>query len=106
MSRSFTRRMFFAGSGAVLAAGWTGVALPAVVPPASAAAAESDRARLLANTLAMYAGTAESNARPEVADKLAAIERSAHTRLSALDDAGDGELFAGLPLGASDSNLY
>ncbi|MGH3648333.1 MAG: polysaccharide lyase family 8 super-sandwich domain-containing protein, partial [Micromonosporaceae bacterium] len=69
------------------------------------AAAGTDTARLLANTVAIFAGTAESNARAEVADKLAGIERTARTWLARMDTAGDGELFAGVPLGTSDPNL-
>lgn len=65
----------------------------------------ADHAALLANTLAIFAGTAESNARPEVAAKLAAITSTARTRIAALDDTGTGELFKGLPLGTSDANL-
>ncbi|WP_330174394.1 polysaccharide lyase beta-sandwich domain-containing protein [Streptomyces sp. NBC_01498] len=60
---------------------------------------------LLANTLAIFAGTAESNARPEAAAKLAALAATARTRLAALDGAGPGELFKGVPLGTSDTNL-
>lgn len=93
-------------------------ALPAVAAPlrARAAAAHHTRtgratdpganhATLLANTVAIFAGTAESNARPEVAAKLAAITSTARTRLTALDGAGPGELFKGLALGTSDANL-
>ena len=67
--------------------------------------AETDAARLLANTVAVFAGTPESNARPEVAGKLAVIRQTARNRLAELDSAGSGELFAGLPLGTSDANL-
>ncbi|AZM56237.1 silent information regulator protein Sir2 [Streptomyces sp. WAC 01529] len=70
-----------------------------------AAAAAEGRARLLANTVAVFAGTAASNARPETAAKLAAIERTARANLKAMDEAGEGELFAGLPLGTDDANL-
>ncbi|MFJ9039666.1 polysaccharide lyase family 8 super-sandwich domain-containing protein [Streptomyces sp. NPDC102406] len=63
-------------------------------------------ARLLANTVAVFAGTAESNSRPEVAGKLAAGGKAARTHLASMDAAsGAGELFAGLPLGTSDPNL-
>lgn len=65
----------------------------------------ADRSRLIANLVAMVAGTDETNARPEVAGKLAAIDETARTRLVEWDAAGDGELFAGLPLGTSDPNL-
>ncbi|MER5440880.1 polysaccharide lyase family 8 super-sandwich domain-containing protein [Streptomyces sp. NPDC002790] len=62
--------------------------------------------QLLANTVAMFAGTAESNSRKETAAKLAAIEKTARANLAAMDAAsGDGELFKGLPLGSSDPNL-
>ncbi|MBW5424084.1 silent information regulator protein Sir2 [Streptomyces sp. BG9H] len=72
---------------------------------ADAAAAAEGRARLLANTVAVFAGTAASNARPETAAKLAAIERTARANLKAMDEAGEGELFAGLPLGTDDAHL-
>ncbi|UFU04859.1 polysaccharide lyase family 8 super-sandwich domain-containing protein [Ruania halotolerans] len=61
--------------------------------------------RLLANTVAMLAGTTESNARPEVAPKVAAIESAAQIRLADMADAGAGELFAGQPLGSNDTHL-
>ncbi|WP_327588137.1 polysaccharide lyase beta-sandwich domain-containing protein [Nonomuraea sp. NBC_00507] len=78
--------------------------LLAVASP-SRAAAGIDHARLLANTVAIFAGTPDVNARPEVAGKLAAIARTARQRLTAMDQAGDGELFAGLKLGTDDVNL-
>lgn len=65
----------------------------------------TDTARLVGNTVAMLAGTPESNARPEVAGKLVGIEQNARSRLTAMDAAGDGELFSGLPLGSNDTNL-
>lgn len=70
------------------------------------AATDGDFVRLMSNTVAIFAGTAESNARPEVADKLAGIDRTASKRLASMDTAGKGELFSGVPLGTSDSNLY
>jgi hyaluronate lyase len=78
----------------VPAAGLLAVARPAVVASAS---------RLLSNTVAIFAGTQESNARPEVAAKLAAIEQTARTWLAAMTT-GD-RLFTNLPLGTSDPNL-
>lgn len=86
-------------------------ALLTVVDPLRARAAEpvptagADMTALIANAVAMFAGTAVSNARPEVADKLAAIDANARTWLSAMDTAGAGELFKGVPLGTSDTNL-
>lgn len=71
----------------------------------SRAAAGIDHARLVANTVAIFAGTPDVNARPEAAGKLAAILRTARQRLTAMDQAGDGELFSGLRLGADDANL-
>ncbi|MFB4423008.1 polysaccharide lyase family 8 super-sandwich domain-containing protein [Streptomyces sp. QL37] len=67
----------------------------------------SDRApdALLTNTVAVFAGTAESNTRPEVAPKLAALRATARARLAAMDGAGQDELFEGVPLGTSDPNL-
>ena len=49
--------------------------------PASADPA-TDLARLKANTVEIFAGTAASNARPEVARKLAAIDQAARARLA------------------------
>ncbi len=84
--------------------------LTAVNPAPSAHAAtlttmDADPSQLLANAIAIYAGTAESNGRPEVAAKLASLDSTARTWLASLDRAGAGELFAGLPLGTSDPNL-
>ncbi|MFH8987693.1 polysaccharide lyase family 8 super-sandwich domain-containing protein [Streptomyces sp. NPDC017940] len=81
--------------------------LLSVVPagPVGAARAAGGLARLRANTVAVFAGTPESNARPETAERIAAVERLARTHLAAMDAAGDGELFAGLPLGSDDANL-
>ncbi len=55
--------------------------------------------------MAALAGTAASNARPETAAKLAAVDRAARANLKAMDDAGEGELFAGLALGTDEANL-
>ncbi|TLS46701.1 silent information regulator protein Sir2 [Streptomyces montanus] len=78
-----------------------------VIPSRSASAAEiaAGSARLLANTVAVFAGTAESNARPETAVKLAAIDQAARTNLKSMDAAGAGELFANLTLGTDEANL-
>lgn len=86
------------------------IALPlrarAAAPPGTAdIASATDQALLIDNTVAMFAGTAESNARPEVAAKLTAIESAAHGWLTAMDDARPGELFEGVVLGTSDPNL-
>src|SRR5262249_47450887 len=62
------------------------------------------QAMLLANTVAMLAGTATSNARTDVAAKIASIDKTASSRLKLLGP-GTGELFSGLPLGTSDPNL-
>ncbi|MEV0125702.1 polysaccharide lyase family 8 super-sandwich domain-containing protein [Streptomyces sp. NPDC050703] len=81
--------------------------LLAVVPrgPAVAAASAEGRARLLANTVDVFAGTTASNGRPETAGRLAAIDRAARANLKAMDDAAEGELFAGLALGTDEANL-
>src|SRR5690349_5205085 len=79
--------------------------LVALVRPGSAAAAPSDLARLLANTVTIFTGTDATNARPELAAKIAAVGRTARTNLAAMAAAGPEELFAGLPLGGSDPNL-
>lgn len=73
---------------------------------ASADEVEAGVARLVSNTVEVFAGNSVSNSRPETRSKLAAVERVARANLVALDAAGgDGELFGGLPLGTSDSNL-
>ncbi|TDC52406.1 silent information regulator protein Sir2 [Jiangella ureilytica] len=61
--------------------------------------------RLLANTVTIFAGTPAVNTHPAVAAKLTAVDTTARTWRTALADAGDGELFAGLPLGTRDPNL-
>ncbi|WP_093782366.1 polysaccharide lyase family 8 super-sandwich domain-containing protein [Actinacidiphila guanduensis] len=63
------------------------------------------QALVLANTLAVFAGTPEANSRPEVAAKLAAIVSTARSHLTAMDSAGGGQVFAGLTLGTNDANL-
>ncbi|WP_037909154.1 polysaccharide lyase family 8 super-sandwich domain-containing protein [Actinacidiphila yeochonensis] len=72
---------------------------------AGAAGGAADRATVLANTVAVFAGTAESNARADIAGKLTAMAATARTRLAAMDAAGSGELFSGLPLGTDDAHL-
>ncbi|WNF00415.1 polysaccharide lyase family 8 super-sandwich domain-containing protein [Streptomyces luomodiensis] len=72
---------------------------------ASGAAAGEAHTRLIANTVAFFAGTPDSNARPEVRAKLASIAATARSRLAAMDGAGPGELFRGVALGTSDPNL-
>ncbi|MEV4223796.1 polysaccharide lyase family 8 super-sandwich domain-containing protein [Nonomuraea sp. NPDC049725] len=86
------------------AAGLLSLSSPARASAVSALAG-TDHARLLANTVSIFAGTPDVNARPEVAGKVAAIVRTAAQRLTAMDQAGDGELFAGLALGSNDVNL-
>ncbi|MEU1486177.1 polysaccharide lyase family 8 super-sandwich domain-containing protein [Streptomyces sp. NPDC005752] len=66
---------------------------------------EAPQEALLRNTVAVFAGTAESNARPEVAPKLASLLATARARLTAMDGAGPEEIFEGIPLGTSDPNL-
>ncbi|MEV2247668.1 polysaccharide lyase family 8 super-sandwich domain-containing protein [Streptomyces sp. NPDC049970] len=84
----------------------------AQAPPARAANGveapsdgESGPAVVLDNTAAVFAGTAESNARPEVAPKIASLRATAYARIAAMEAAGSGELFEGLPLGTSDTAL-
>jgi hyaluronate lyase len=95
------------GCGAAPAAGAApgSGAVPASGAGSPAAGTAADRAVLAANALAILTGTAESNARPEVAGKLAAVEAAARARLAAMAAAGTGEVFHGLPLGTSDANL-
>ncbi|QDQ15267.1 polysaccharide lyase family 8 super-sandwich domain-containing protein [Streptomyces spectabilis] len=68
-------------------------------------AGAADRDRLVANVVAVFAGTAESNGRAETRTKLDTIERTARANLKALDDAGPDELFDGLALGSDEANL-
>ncbi|MFB9633824.1 polysaccharide lyase family 8 super-sandwich domain-containing protein [Streptomyces spiralis] len=74
-------------------------------PDGTGADAAADHAVLIGNVVAMFAGTADSNARPEVGPKLASIDSTARARLTAMDGAGQGELFRGVALGTSDANL-
>ncbi|MFE5118503.1 polysaccharide lyase family 8 super-sandwich domain-containing protein [Streptomyces sp. NPDC056669] len=79
-------------------------------PAASRGTADGDASgpahtRLIDNTVAVFAGTREVGTRPEVRAKLAAIATTARARLTAMDRAGQGELFQGLALGTSDPNL-
>ncbi|GHJ34650.1 polysaccharide lyase family 8 super-sandwich domain-containing protein [Streptomyces sp. TS71-3] len=97
-----------AGAGPAWAASGASRAPGAATGPRGAAAADEaggDEAAVLANTVAMLAGTEESNARPDVAAKVAAIQKTARDRLALLTPEGDGALFTGVPLGTSDSNL-
>jgi hyaluronate lyase len=92
----------------VPAAGVLAVSVPVSAAENAVAAAvptAADASRLLANTVAILAGTSESNARPEVGRKLALITQTARNRLAEMDSAGPGELFAGLPLAGNDVNL-
>ncbi|WP_144124201.1 polysaccharide lyase family 8 super-sandwich domain-containing protein [Catellatospora sichuanensis] len=77
----------------------------ATPPGAGTAAAATDQALLIDNTVAMFAGTAASNTRAEVTARLTAIGSAARTWLAAMDGAGPGELFKGVALGTSDPNL-
>ena len=76
---------------------------PGSAPRITGRAAGSER--LLANAVAVAAGTSASNARPETAAKLTAVAEAAVSHLAAMDEAGEGELFAGLPLGSDDAHL-
>ncbi|UNS99854.1 polysaccharide lyase beta-sandwich domain-containing protein [Streptomyces tubbatahanensis] len=88
-------------AGAPLGADGTGAGAAAGTQPAAGAGA----GRLLANAVAVFAGTPESNARAETSAKLAALAEKATAHLAKLDAAGEGELFEGLPLGTSDAHL-
>ncbi|MEU8709366.1 polysaccharide lyase family 8 super-sandwich domain-containing protein [Streptomyces sp. NPDC048565] len=74
-------------------------------PRRDRAAVPTGTAAVLTNATAVFAGTSESNARPEVAPKLASLRATAQARLDAMDGAGQDELFEGLPLGTSDPHL-
>ncbi|MFI9463258.1 polysaccharide lyase family 8 super-sandwich domain-containing protein [Streptomyces xiamenensis] len=82
--------------------------LAAAAPLRATAAAPGvdDHASILSNTVAILTGTPESNARPEVAPRLADIASTARGHLTAMDRAAPGELFPNLPLGTSDPNLH
>ncbi|MFI6644033.1 polysaccharide lyase family 8 super-sandwich domain-containing protein [Streptomyces sp. NPDC050504] len=82
-----------------------GVASTSADGAESAGSAREDGARLIANAVAVFAGTAQSNARPETAAKLAAVERTARANLRSMDAAGPDELFAGLVLGTDEARL-
>ncbi|AZM47040.1 silent information regulator protein Sir2 [Streptomyces sp. WAC 06738] len=99
----FTRRRLLS---TLPAAGLLAV-LPARTGFAAGSAAAADPALLLANTRAVFAGTAETNARPEAAAKVAALHATARANLAAMADTGTAttELFTGVPLGTSDVNL-
>jgi hyaluronate lyase len=92
-----------------LLAGLVATALLAVAVPPSASSSSvtsaDDHGRLIDNTVALFAGTEETNVVPEVQARLSTIDTDARTRLAAMDAAGEGVLFDGLPLGTSDSNL-
>ncbi|MFJ8823976.1 polysaccharide lyase family 8 super-sandwich domain-containing protein [Streptomyces sp. NPDC102467] len=95
-----TRRRLLSALGAA------GILAAVPVEWASAAEAADGAARLIANTVDIFAGTAGSNSRTETAAKLAAVERTARANLASMDAAtGEDELFAGVPLGTSDPNL-
>lgn len=83
------------------------LALAGRIPGAAAdpASATGDRAAVLGNVTAVFCGTAASNARPETAGKLAALQSAATSHLAAMDTAGSGELFHGVGLGTSDPHL-
>ncbi|HET6859356.1 MAG TPA: polysaccharide lyase family 8 super-sandwich domain-containing protein [Streptomyces sp.] len=83
----------------------TGLLAAIPLRPASAAAVAADSARLLSNTVAVLAGNAESNSRPETAAKLTAMANRARTHLRSMDAAGPGELFAGLVLRTDETHL-
>lgn len=90
----------------LLALAPAGLALAALRPRLQARAeAVNDHDRLLANTVAMVAGTVEVNAHPAAAASLQRIHDTARTRLSQLEAAGPGEVFAGVPLGENEANL-
>lgn len=90
----------------VLAAVPAGALLVAIAPPLRARAQDPlDASTVLSNTVAIFAGTAESNTSPEAAAKLTSIDTTARNRLAEMDNAGQGELFAGLPLGEAEANL-
>ncbi|MBO8195526.1 silent information regulator protein Sir2 [Streptomyces oryzae] len=96
----------------LLSAAGLAAVIPSTIPPTEASAAPgsahgggSGIDRLLGNTRAVLTGTAESNARPETAAKLAAVAGAARGHLADMAAAGEHELFRGLPLGSSDANL-
>lgn len=58
--------------------------LTVITPPRAGADPSGDHDRLLANTVAIFAGTPESNGRPAVAEKVADIGDTARRRLAAM----------------------
>lgn len=89
----------------LLSAAGLAAVVPAHAVAVGAGSGEAGAARLLANAVDVLAGTSESNARPETAEKLAAVARVAREHLAAMESAGEGELFEGLPLGTDDAHL-
>lgn len=65
----------------------------------------NDTDRILTNATAMLAGTAQSNTDPAAAPVLERIQDQARHHLADAEDAGPGEVFAGLPLGEVEANL-
>ncbi|MEV6284279.1 polysaccharide lyase family 8 super-sandwich domain-containing protein [Kribbella sp. NPDC051770] len=104
MELSRRRLLSFVPAATLLTAVHPAVA-SAADPVVAGEAADAGPEQLLTNLAGIFTGTAESNARPAVAAKLAAMDQTARTWLSAMDRAGATEAFAGLPLGTSDPNL-
>lgn len=66
---------------------------------------DTDTSALLANIVGSVAGTTETNSAPEVQDKLLALYDAAKANLDAMIANPTTELFPGLGLGTSDTNL-
>lgn len=94
------RQLFQATGGAIVL---SAAALPALADEAPAPA--EDAARIVDNLLALFAGTAASNASPASAAKRTALINTARARIKAMDSAKANEVFAGLPLGSNEANL-
>ncbi|MFW6599968.1 polysaccharide lyase family 8 super-sandwich domain-containing protein [Propionibacteriaceae bacterium Y2011] len=91
-----------------LGAGTVAVGMGAATGPghrAAHAAGPEDRTRILANVVTCFAGTTVANGYAEAKPRIDAIVATARSRIKALDAAGENEVFAGLPLGSSESNL-
>lgn len=94
------RQLFQATGGAIVL---SAAALPALADEAPAPA--EDAARIVDNLLALFAGTAASNASPASAAKRTALINTARARIKAMDSAKTNEVMAGLPLGSNEANL-
>lgn len=99
------RRTVLGASAAAIAAGATMSTIGGGAGTSAAAAPTTDHEKIKANVVAQFAGTPESNADPVTAGKRDKIISTARTRIKQMGAAGTDEIFAGVALGSSDTNL-